>query len=438
MPGKSTDSRSVSPAWRNWSGAQQAQPAAMLVPRDEDELRRLVGAADNVRAVGAGHSFSALVPTTGTIVSLDKLSGLISDDDSTQQARLWAGTRLFEAGPLLHDIDQAMPNLGDVDRQSLAGALATATHGTGLNLPCIAAGATALRLVTAAGDVVECSREQDADLFHAAAVSLGMLGIVTQVSLQNVPAFRLHERVYVQSLDSLLPEIDTLARQHRNFELWAFPASRQAIVKTMDLTEQPPSGDVQSADSDDFALKLGCELTRWLPPLGRGMQSMIGRVLRPTERVNWSHQIYPSARNVRFNEMEYQVPAVSGAACLDEACRAVVNSGVNVFFPIEFRLVAPDNYWLSPFQGEAGAARCSISVHQYHKQDYRPLFAAVEPILRHHRGRPHWGKLNTADVGVLRELYPDLGRFLRLRAELDPRGKFLNPYLRTLFGIATP
>jgi FAD-linked oxidoreductase len=438
MPGKSTAPRSVSPAWRNWSGAQQARPAAMLLPQSEEELRRQVAAADSVRAVGAGHSFSALVPTAGAIVSLDRLSGLIGHDDGTQQARLWAGTRLYEAGPLLHAIGQAMPNLGDVDRQSLAGALATATHGTGLGLPCIAAAATALRLVTAAGDVLECSREHEAELFQAAAVSLGMLGIVSQVTLQNVPAFRLHERVYVQSLDALLPEIDTLARRHRNFELWAFPASRQAIVKTLDLTEQPPSGDAQGADSDDLALKLGCELTRWLPPLGRALQSMIGRILRPTERVDWSHRIYPSARNVRFNEMEYQVPAASGAACLDEACRAVAASGENVFFPIEFRLVAADDYWLSPFQGEPGTARCSISVHQYHKQDYRPLFAAVEPVLRRHRGRPHWGKLHTADVALLRELYPDLGRFLRLRAELDPRGKFLNPHLRMLFGIATP
>lgn len=429
--------RGTQSAWSNWSGGQRATPSAKCLPRDEDELRKQVREASDLRVVGAGHSFTPLVPTPGAIMSLDHLRGLISHDASTHQARLWAGTRLFDAGPLLHDIGQGMPNLGDVDRQSLAGALSTATHGTGISLPCIAAGATALRLVTAQGDVLECSREQDADLFRAAAVSLGALGVITQVTLQNIPAFRLRERVHVQPLDDMLPSIQQWIQQHRNFELFAFPNSRLAVVKTLDLTEEPPTKEKQGADSDDTALLIGCELTRWLPALGRGLQNMVGKLVKPSDRVNWSHKIFASQRNVRFNEMEYQVPAASGAACLDEVCRAIDKSKVGVFFPIEFRLIAADNYWLSPFQSDRGEARCSISVHQYHKQDYRPLFATAEPILRRHGGRPHWGKLHTVDAQGLHALYPDLGRFLRLRAELDPGGKFLNPYLRQLFGIAT-
>lgn len=424
------------PAWQNWSGGQRAQPSAKWSPQDEDELRQGVRDAASVRVVGAGHSFSPLVPTSGTILSLDHLSGLISHDTQKQQARLWAGTRLFDAGPLLHGIGQSMPNLGDIDRQSLAGALSTATHGTGITLPCIAAGATALRLVTAQGDVLECSRDRDGDLFRAAAVSLGTLGVITQVTLQNVPAYRLHERVQLLPLDQLLPEMDTWVRQHRHFELLVFPFSRLAIVKTLDLTEEPPTGATQGADSDDAMLRLSCELTRWLPGLGHRLQAMIGRFIQPTERVNWSHKIFASARNVRFNEMEYQVPLATGASCLDEVCKAVSKSKIGVFFPIEFRFVAADDYWLSPFQSAIGEARCSISVHQYHKQDYRPLFAVAEPVLRRHNGRPHWGKLHTVDSADLHALYPDLERFLRLRNELDPRGKFLNPHLRQLFGMA--
>lgn len=424
------------PAWQNWSGGQRAQPSAKWSPQDEDELRQGVRDAASVRVVGAGHSFSPLVPTSGAILSLDHLSGLISHDTQKQQARLWAGTRLFDAGPLLHGIGQSMPNLGDIDRQSLAGALSTATHGTGINLPCIAAGATALRLVTAQGDVLECSRDRDGDLFRAAAVSLGTLGVITQVTLQNVPAYRLHERVQLLPLDQLLPEMDTWVRQHRHFELLVFPFSRLAIVKTLDLTEEPPTGATQGADSDDAMLRLSCELTRWLPGLGHRLQAMIGRFIQPTERVNWSHKIFASARNVRFNEMEYQVPLATGASCLDEVCKAVSKSKIGVFFPIEFRFVAADDYWLSPFQSAIGEARCSISVHQYHKQDYRPLFAVAEPVLRRHNGRPHWGKLHTVDSADLHALYPDLERFLRLRNELDPRGKFLNPHLRQLFGMA--
>ena len=425
------------PAWQNWSGEQRVHPSAKWSPQNEDELRQRVRDAASVRVVGAGHSFSPLVPTSGAILSLDHLSGLISHDEQTQQARLWAGTRLFDAGPLLYGVGQAMPNLGDIDRQSLAGALSTATHGTGITLPCIAGSATALRLVTAQGDVLECSRDRDGDLFRAAAVSLGALGVITQVTLQNMPSFRLRERVQLLPLDQLLPEMDEWVRQHRHFELLVFPFSRLALVKTLDLTEQPPTtGETQGADSADAMLRLSCELNRWLPGLGRQLQTLIGRFIRPTERVNWSHKIFASARNVRFNEMEYQVPLATGASCLDEVCRAVSKSKVNVFFPMEFRFVAADDYWLSPFQSALGEARCSISVHQYHKQDYRPLFAVAEPILRRYGGRPHWGKLHTVDGADLHNLYPDLTRFLRLRSELDPRGKFLNPHLRQLFGIA--
>ncbi len=428
----------LQPAWQNWSGGQQALPSAKWSPQDEDELRQQVRDASSVRVVGAGHSFSPLVPTSGAILSLDRLSGLISHDAQTQQACLWAGTRQFDAGPLLHGIGQAMPNVGDIDRQSLAGALSTATHGTGITLPCFAADVTALRLVTAQGDVLECSRDHDIDLFRAAAVSLGALGVITQVTLQNVPSFRLRERVHLQSLDQLLPEVDEWIRQHRHFELKVFPRSRIAIVKTLDLTEQPPTGGTHGADAEhDTMLTLCCELTRWLPDiLGRGLQSksVMGPFLQPSERVNWSYKIFPSKRNVRFNEMEYEVPVAVGSACLDEVCRTISAAKFGVFIPLEFRFIAADDYWLSPFQSACGEARCSISIHQYYKQDYRPLFAATEPILRRYGGRPHWGKLHTVDATELQTLYPDLGRFLHLRDELDPSGKFLNPYLRQLFG----
>ncbi len=426
----------LQPAWQNWSGGQQAMPSAKWSPHDEDELRQQVRNASNVRVVGAGHSFSPLVPTSGAIMSLDRLSGLISHDTQTQQACLWAGTRQFDAGPLLHGIGQAMPNVGDIDRQSLAGVLSTATHGTGITLPCFAADAAALRLVTAQGDVLECSRDHDIDLFRAAAVSLGALGVITQVTLQNVPSFRLRERVHLQPLDQLLPEVDTWIRQHRHFELKIFPHSRIAIVKTSDLTDQMPTEETHGADAEhDAMLKLSCELTRWLPGiLGRGVQSMVGPFLHPSDRVNWSYKIFPSKRNVRFNEMEYEVPIAVGAACLDEVCRAISAAKIAVFIPLEFRFVAADDLWLSPFQSASGEPRCSISVHQYYKQDYQPLFAVTEPILRRYGGRPHWGKLHTLDAAELDAMYPDFERFLHLRNELDPGGKFLNPYLRQLFG----
>ena len=422
-------------AWHNWSGAQHGQPSARWAPADEDALRGVVRAAGELRVVGAGHSFSPLTSTNGTMISLDRMSGLIRHDDENCRATLWAGTRLYDAGPLLHGIGQAMPNLGDIDRQSLAGVLSTATHGTGITLPCIAARATGLRLVTAQGDVLQVSAERDGDVFRAAAISLGALGVITQVTLQNVPAYRLHEQVRVLPLDKVLPEIDRWKRDHRNFELWAFPYSRQAIVKTLETTAAEPTSEPKGGDSADRLLKLCSEAARALPGMTSRLQGLIARFVKPTERVNWSYRIFPSSRNVRFNEMEYHLPEAAGATALDEVCSAVTKTGLNVFFPIEFRFVAGDDYWLSPFQG---AARASIAVHQYYKQDYKPVFALAEPILRRHGGRPHWGKLHTADNEALRQLYPDFERFLRLRAELDPQGKLLNPYLRQIFGLTSP
>lgn len=421
--------------WSNWSGALHARPAAHALPEDEDALRRVVRDAKSLRAVGAGHSFAPLVPTSGVLLSLDRLSGIVAHDAATNSATVWAGTLLFELGPLLHALGQGMPNLGDIDRQSVAGVLATATHGTGITLPCIAGGATALRLVTAAGEVLTCSRTQNADLFRAAAVSLGMLGVVTQATLQNRPAYRLREEVRVEALDDVLPTVFDRARAHEHFELFAFPFGRRVITKTLDSTAEPPSAADHGADSDDGALRLGCELMRRVPPLGRALQKFVGKVIRPSSRVNWSHRIFASQRGVRFNEMEYQLPAAAGPECLDEICHAIARSRIRVFFPVEFRFVAADDYWLSPFNGEPGSVFCSISVHQYHRQDYRPLFALVEPILQRCGGRPHWGKLHTLSPAALRAAYPHLDPFLAERARLDPHGKFLTPYLRGLFGL---
>lgn len=430
--GSNGTTRAVAP-WRNWSGSQTASPSRRAIPATEAELADTVQKSALVRVVGAGHSFTPLVPTSGCMLSLDRLTGLVDHHPPTHQATLWAGTRLFDCGPLLHAVGQALPNMGDIDRQSIGGVLSTATHGTGTTLPCIAAGIVDLRLVMATGEILLSSSERDSDIFHAAAVSLGALGVISQVTLQNVPSFRLRERVEMMPLDTVLADLDRWKREHRNFELWVFPHSRQALIKTLDITDDAVDSQTKGADAADGLLRLCSELTRALPSLTEPLQKLAARFIKPTLRVGDSWRIYPSERGVRFNEMEYHVPDQVGADALDEACRVSVDSGTAGFFPIEFRFVAGDTHWLSPFEG---GSRASIAVHQYYKQDYRPLFAAVEPILRRHGGRPHWGKLHTATHRDLLEMYPNFAKFLRIRAQLDPGGKFLNPYLRSIFGLA--
>jgi len=419
--------------WQNWSGNARCVPDRAVMPANEDDLRLTVRDAASLRVVGAGHSFTPLVPTQGTLVSLDHLQGLIDHDPDHHRARIWTGTRLFQIGPLLEKLGQALPNMGDIDRQSIAGVLSTATHGTGEKLPCIAAGLRSLRFVGADGQILECSPEQDRTLFRAAAVSLGTLGVITQAELQNVPSYRLKERVWAMPLNQVLSDLNNLKNGQEHFEFWAFPAGGQAIVKTLNSTTQDSDSKTEGSDSQDFLLKLCSELTRLCPPLAGPLQKLVGSVIQLSERVGLWYQVYPSARNVRFNEMEYHVPAEVGPECMEELCRTLRRDARAVFFPVEYRYVAGDDFMLSPF---GDGPRASIAVHQYHKQDHRPLFELAEPILRRYGGRPHWGKLHSLDSAALHQLYPELGDFLKLRQQLDPDGKFLNDHLRTVFGLA--
>ena len=204
--------------WRNWSGSQQCLPTARVAPASVEELQALIANAKGViRPVGAGHSFTPLVPTDGTIVSLSRLSGLISHDPQTLQATLWAGSRLGDIGQPLEDAGQALVNMPDIDEQTLAGCFATATHGTGATIGCMSTFIEGLQLVDGRGEVVDCDANTNAELFQAARVSLGTLGVATQVKLQNVAPYRLRRKTVWRNFDEILDIADDMADQHRNF-----------------------------------------------------------------------------------------------------------------------------------------------------------------------------------------------------------------------------
>jgi FAD-linked oxidoreductase len=419
--------------WRNWSGSQQSMPKLRSAPGSVQELQDLIASASGtVRPVGAGHSFSPLVPTDDTIVSLSRLSGLVSHDAQRLQATLWAGSRLADVGQPLEDAGQALVNMPDIDEQTLAGCLSTATHGTGADIGCMSTFIDGLQLVNAHGEVLDCDARTNPDLFQAARVSLGALGVITKVRLQNVAPYRLRRETVWRSFDEILDIADDMAAQHRNFEFYYIPFSGMGFTDVHDLTDEP-IGSTEKIDTNDSVaeLKMVRDWFEWSPKVRQLILSGIVRTLKDEVTVESSWKNYASERNVRFNEMEYHLPRENGLPALREIRTALEQHHREEFFPIEVRYVKADDIWLSPFYRRDC---CSIAVHRFFEEDYRPYFKTVEPILRKYHGRPHWGKLNTLQGSDFRQLYPRWDDFVELRRLLDPKGRFLNPYLKELFG----
>lgn len=429
LPGPAAASPATGPEWQNWSGGQKARPKGLLYPATEAELAQAIrDGAGPLRAVGGSHSFSAVVATPGTLISLEALNDMVRHDPAALTATFRAGTRVAATGPVLQGVGQGLINEADINMQSLGGAISTATHGTGRRLRCYSGYVTGLRLLTADGSAIDCSADRDRDLFDAARVAVGSLGILSEITLQNREAYRLRETVTVMDFKEAVAAMQAGRDRHRHIEFFAFPFGGKAIVKRMDITTDAPTPVV--TEDDNGLLDFAADTARRFPFSNPWIQRLVGMFISDSERVGDSFNVLASPRTVGFNEMEYTVPADRGLECLEEVTTTIRRSGINVFFPIEFRYTAADDCWLSPFHQRDGA---SISVHQYHKQDYRPLFRLVEPIFWKYQGRPHWGKLHTLTAKNLRLLYPRFDDFQRLRRQLDPRDRFLNAHARALF-----
>ena len=389
------------PAFRNWSGSVTCTPRAILEVPDEATLQNVVrrahAAGVSLRIRGSAHSQSPLLATEGWLVGLSGMGGLVHVDPAGCEATLRAGTRLHEASALLHAQGLAFENLGDVDVQALAGAVATGTHGTGATLGNLSSRVEGVRVVLASGDVELWQAEEDPERLRAARVALGLLGVFTELRMRCVPVFRLHERVRRMPVEACLETLEVGVRHHRHFEFFWFPGRDFAEVKTLVPTQR--------------------------------------RELDPTakyERIGWSHQILPSSRELRFFEMEYALPAEAGAACFAAVRERVRTRHPDLEWPVEYRTVAADEAWLSPAHGRDTV---TISIHQDGRRPFLELFADLEPILREHGGRPHWGKWHGLGGAELASLYPRFADFVALRRELDPEGLFLNDPLREIFAL---
>ncbi len=418
--------------WRNWSGLQSAYPTARAAPASEAELAGLMRTSPApIRPVGAGHSFTPLVPTSGTLVSLDGMSGLIAHDTEKLQATVWAGTRLGDLGPALAAIGQEMPNLPDINKQSLAGAIGTGTHGTGLGFKALHGEVLSFRLMTPGGETIDCDPQNHADLYNAARVGLGAFGVITQATLQNRPLKRIIKRVELRDAEEVYADWPNLQRQHRNVEFYVIPFTGKAALITADETTlpvQPRGPDVETKTLMD--LKTLRDLFGFVPPVRRAVAQALMAHIPPEVMVDDGWKLLSNERPIRFNEMEFHLPRGEQIPALKEVVAAIEAHRNDVFFPIEVRIIEADDAWLSPFYQRPSG---SVAVHAHYKDDHLFLFDLVEPILRRRGGRPHWGKLNSLGATDFAALYPRWKDAVEVRRSLDPQGRMLNPYLRGLF-----
>ena len=431
--------------WRNWARTEVASPQHFETPGTTEDLARIVarasGQGERVKAVGAGHSFTGAAVTDGTLISLDRMSGLVAVDPTPTGARVivQAGTRLHHLSDLLWAQGLALPNLGDIDVQSVAGAISTGTHGTGTAFFGLAAAVCGATIVLADGRVVDCSPEHEPELFEAARLGLGALGILATVTLDCVPAFRLHAEEAPSSLRATLDDLDELRSGVDHFEFYWFPHTDGVLVKRNTrlpgATPVRPVGRMRALLDDELlsngAFALFQEVGRRAPSTIPTLNKVASRVLSPRTFVDRSHRVFASTRRVRFREMEYAIPVDRLPEVLREIDAWLLRNDVRIGFPVEVRFARADEVWLSTAYGRETAY---VAVHQYHRRDHRAFFDGVEPILRAAQGRPHWGKLHSLAAPELRDIYPRFDDFLAVRDRVDPGRTFTNPYLRRVLG----
>jgi FAD-linked oxidoreductase len=429
--------------WRNWARTESVRPQRVEFPPTVAAVQRAVVAAAAqripVKAVGAGHSFTGIAVAPGALLELRDLSGLVSVDVDRGRVTLLAGTRLHRVPALLAPFGLAMENLGDIDRQSIAGAISTGTHGTGARFGGLAAQVVGATLVTASGDLLTVSEDENPELVPAVALGLGALGILVDVTLQCVPAYVLHAMEQPEPLDDVLTALDDRVAAADHFEFYWFPHTDRAMTKTnMRLPEGAPRHPLSPVGKwiDDTLVGSGlhqvaCSTGRAIPALVPTINRVSARIWGDREFTDASARVFATSRSVRFREMEYALPAANIRPAF-EALRALIDDrGWRIGFPVEVRFAAADDRWLSTAHGRASGY---IAVHRYWREDPTEYFEEVEQIMLAFEGRPHWGKMHTLDAGALRERLPRFDDFVALRDRLDPERLFRNPYLDRVLG----
>src|SRR5215475_13440134 len=428
--------------WSNWAGNQHSGAVRMIQPTTVDEVVAAVKtAADEgltVKPVGAGHSFTAAATTDGVRIDLSSLASLRSVDRDQRLVTVGAGMRLRQLNDALAALGLALPNLGDIDVQTVSGAISTGTHGTGASLGCLSTFVAGLTLVTGTGEVLHCSPSEKAALFEAARVGVGALGVITEVTLRCVDAFTLRAQERPARLGDILADLPSYVDGHDHFEMYWFPYTDRVQVKCNDRVpaSDRPLPAWRGWLDDEFLSNTvfdgACRVGRAVPVLVPTISRMSARALSRRVYTARSDAVFCSPRRVRFTEMEYGLPRAALPSAFDALRRIVDGLPFKVVFPVEVRFTAADDIWLSHGYGRDNAY---IAIHQYVGMPYEPYMQAFEKVATDLGGRPHWGKLHWRDAESLRDAYPRFDDFLAQRDKVDPQRVFGNTYTRQVFGI---
>ncbi|MDQ6748208.1 MAG: FAD-binding protein [Candidatus Dormibacteraeota bacterium] len=427
--------------WRNWGRNQSCTPVALPQPSSEEEIIALVRRASEegrrVKVYGAGHSFTDIACTDGYLLNLDRYNRVLEVDRESNRVRVQAGISIASLGEELARHGMAQPNLGDIAYQSIAGAVSTATHGTGLGLGNIATQLCEMTMILADGRVLDLSPERDLDAFRCAQVSLGALGIISTVTLQCVPRFVLRSVEDPRPLDEVLDRYAQMCESNQHFEFFWFPHTDRVQAIWNNPVEAPPAPRGRgSAWVDDILLenhlfglvqRAGRWRNQWIPSLNRFATS----VLSHAETTDWSHRVFANPRLVRFVEMEYAIPRRHAVEAIRELRAMIDHSDMRISFPVEVRVGAGDDAVLSTAHGRETTY---IAVHVFEGMPYERYFREVETIMNGFEGRPHWGKMHYQAAATLRTRYPRFDDFVALRNQLDPSGRFSNRYLDRVLG----
>ena len=422
--------------WRNWSGEQSCVPAEVVRPRSTEEVqavvRRAAAAGRVVRVAGAGHSFTDAVLTDGTLLSLDHMDRVVWADPGSRRVRVQAGIRLHALSEALAQYGLALENMGDVDAQSIAGATATGTHGSGVELRNLSSAIEAVQLVAGDGTVKEID---DGDELLAARVSVGALGVITEMTLRCVPAYVMRGVDRPEPLADVLDRLDERADEVRHFEFYAFPHSDTVLTRTNEIVSAPaqPPGPLKRWTEDvlfnNHALHLACAIAKRSPALIPTISNTITSTLSERVRIDRSDRIFVSPRYVRFTEMEQAFPRSAARAAIEAIVEEMRRHPV--IFPVELRFVQGDEALLSP---AGGRETVYIAVHNYVGMPWEAYMRAAAAIGAEHGARPHWGKRHFHTAETLKPLYPGWDRFQKVRAKLDPEGRFTNEYVKRVLG----
>jgi len=430
-------------AWTNWAGNQRATPSTVATPRNVDELAAIVQAAaaerQRVKAIGSGHSFTAIGVTDGVQVDLSQMAQLVAADRRSHLVTVQAGMPLRLLNPALAALGLALSNLGDIDVQTVAGALSTGTHGTGGRIGGLATQVRGMKLVLADGSVVNTSATERPELFSAARVGLGALGVLSTLTLQVEDAFALRAQEQPMALPDVLAQLDELIGTNEHFEFYWFPHTSRTLIKRnnrLPVEQAPqPLPRIRALLEDEVlsngAFELTCRLGAVLPSLIPRINNAAARLLGARDYSDTSHRVLVSPRRVRFVEMEYAVPADAVRAALAGIEAAIMRHQLAVSFPVEVRFAAADDIPLSTASGRDTAY---LAVHMFRGQPYEQYFRAVEDVMNDLDGRPHWGKVHYQDAGTLHGRYPRFEEFSAVREAVDPERRFGNDYLTRVLG----